>query len=161
MPSCCPAERFPQNLRAVPPVWARWFPWLLGPGSPQSVPQKLPWRSPVIFREQKVAKNCPWQSQVPPEWNKCALKLRLAALIAKKELQKLSLAVWSHSGVQKVSLKLPLAVWSHFSECNRVGNSRPWPSQVAPEFYIIFKIVKVDPGSLKIFKDPHWIFEDI
>ena len=59
----------------------------------QNVPQNLPWRSPVIFREQQVDTNCTWQSQVTPKWKKCALKLRLVALIAKHELQKLSLAV--------------------------------------------------------------------
>jgi len=57
--------------------------------------------------------------------------------------------------------KIAFGSLKSFSECNRVGNSRPWPSQVALEFYIILKIIKVDTGSLKIFKDPHWIFEDI
>jgi len=31
---------------------------------------------------------------------------------------------------------------------------------VTPEFYIILKIVKIDTGSPKIFKYPHWIFKD-
>jgi len=128
MPSCGPPERFPQRVpggslnlgQVVPPAWATWLPRLLGPGSPQSVPQKLPWRSPVIFREQKVPgvakqlplavsshsrveKVCPNFSQHVPHKLPCQSPVIFREQTVAK---KLPLAVSSHSRVEKVCPKI-------------------------------------------------------
>jgi len=72
--------------QTVPPV--------PGPQFPPKCCKKIAFGGLKSFSECKqVAKNCPWQSQVTPEWKKCAPKLLLAALIAKQELQKMPLAV--------------------------------------------------------------------
>jgi len=127
------------------------------PNFSQHVPQNVPWRSPVILREQQVANKMSLavsrHSKVEHMWPKTAFGgSNCKTWVAKNVLDSLK-SFWH-------AIPLPFAVWTHFSECNGVTNSRPCLSQVAPEFYTALKIMKIDNGSPKILEYHRWIFKD-